>query len=100
MTDLVEQLAKAMYEQTYITDWPPVPFDSELRSAEDWRNIAKTVLHVIDKSVIGQALREADDALASLRRSHGIEVSTLCYPARNTVSDALIELRISRADAP
>lgn len=40
-------------------------------------------------ALIRRALDEADDALGSLRRFHGAEVSALCYPARNTVAEAM-----------
>ena len=48
----------------------------------------------IDLTLIRRALEEADDALGSLRRCHGIEVTDLCYPAYNTVLEALRQLTL------
>lgn len=41
-----------------------------------------------EAAVVRRAIFEAQDALESLRRFHGAEVSGLCYPALNTVRDA------------
>ena len=40
-----------------------------------------------------RAACEAEDALESLRRGHGAAVGGLCYPAMNTVRDAIEALR-------
>lgn len=47
------------------------------------------VLRALDQTIIGRAIREADDSLGSLRRCYGTDVSTLCYPAANTVGQAV-----------
>lgn len=43
--------------------------------------------------LIERALNEAEDALGSLRRGHGTEVQSFCYPALNTIREALEALR-------
>ena len=46
----------------------------------------------INLELIRRALDEAYDSLGALRRGHGLDVSELCYPARNTVGEALRHL--------
>lgn len=43
--------------------------------------------------LVTRALTEAEDALERLRRGHGVEVSGICYPAMNTVREAVAALR-------
>lgn len=47
-----------------------------------------------------EALFAAEDALDTLRRGHGVEVSTLCYPALNLVRDACTLIRGLSQDYP
>jgi hypothetical protein len=46
------------------------------------------------------ALCEAENALDILRRGHGVEVSGLCYPALNSVRDALQLYRAKNSAVP
>lgn len=46
MSEMVERVAKAIFEQFYLgweekPAWPPKVYDSELRSADDWRNAVR-----------------------------------------------------------
>jgi hypothetical protein len=42
-----------------------------------------------DMKFVRKALDEAHNALGALRRMHGNEVQSLCYPAYNSIGDAL-----------
>lgn len=59
-----------------------------------WRDKLKrqAAANDIDLTLIRRALDEADEALGSLRRCHGLDVTELCYPAHNTVGEALRHL--------
>lgn len=47
-----------------------------------------TELLLARQQVMLAALRAAQDALETLRRGHGVDVSAACYPALNLVRDA------------
>ena len=42
--NVVERAAKAMYEQFYNSEWPPLTFDAELRTADEWRSAARAAI--------------------------------------------------------
>ena len=44
---------------------------------------------ILRQQIMYEALESAQDALEELRRGHGIEVSTRCFPALNLVRDAV-----------
>lgn len=44
MGEMIERVAAAMYEACYTALWPPEPFDSELRSADDWRAMVRRAI--------------------------------------------------------
>jgi hypothetical protein len=54
MSDMVERVAKVLYESIYTDIWPPSPFDAELRTADDWRATARRAI---------EAMREPSDAI-------------------------------------
>lgn len=51
-------------------------------------------------SRLRDALFAAEDALDTLRRGHGGDVSCLCYPALNLVRDACASIRALSQDYP
>ena len=51
------------------------------------------------QQVMYAALLAAQDALETLRRGHGVEVGSLCYPALNLVRDAVALCRRLGRDA-
>jgi hypothetical protein len=50
-----------------------------------------------DMDLIERALREADDALGCLRRGFGLDVTEYCYPARNSVLEAVEHIALVKA---
>lgn len=57
LNPVVEVVAKTLFESFYTSTWPPVPYDSELRSADDWRSAARAA--ILKMRVPTQAMVEA-----------------------------------------
>lgn len=45
----IERVAKAIYEKAYCIDWPPTPYDGDLRSADDWRAMARAAIKAVEE---------------------------------------------------
>jgi hypothetical protein len=58
MSEMVERVARAFYSSFYDDEsWPPVPFDSELRDADSYREAARAAI---------QAMREPTEAMTNI----------------------------------
>jgi len=85
---VIEECARVAGRKLYPDSHP-----SGLPLWEEGDEIAEAIrlLKRQEESLTMRALRESRDALEALRRGHGVEVSSLCYPALNTVREALGE---------
>lgn len=104
MNEMVERVARAAYLE-FSGDVPDAEYfwwpGKDDGQPYDWRRsadctsigskgfirCARAAIGAMRKST--EALKQAEDALSTLRRGYGVEVSAACYPALNSVRDAL-----------
>jgi len=71
-SELVERVARAIYESMYDADWPPEPFDSGLRTADGYRETARAAIAAMRRPTEGMldAVRPLSQEFSSQWREH------------------------------
>lgn len=66
-----------------------MPIEHEFFESIDIPKAETIDMILVRQQIMLKALEAAQDALETLRRGHGVDVSTACYPALNLVRDAV-----------